>query len=149
MFSVYLAGHSAGAHLVAILFQNFIPNLPENVKSLIKDCFLLGGIYDLVPLVDTENNKPLKLNKNEAKLLSPMHLELQLNNCRFFIVTGEHDSPKFIEESQNLHKKVEKLSPRSEYIFLKNVDHFDMIERFVEPEYELIKLIINTINEEK
>lgn len=131
--------------MVASLFETFVPNLPENTRNLIKDCFLLGGIYDLVPLIKTVYNVPLKLNETDAKQLSPIYQDLKLENRRFFVIAAEFDSPKFVEESENFYEKIVKCSSQSKYILVKNVDHFNLIEKLIDDDYELNKLILNVI----
>ncbi len=63
---VHLVGNSAGAHLAAMLAADV--DLPQ-VASLT----LISGLFDLVPLIKTEANSWLGLEKESARRLSPIH----------------------------------------------------------------------------
>lgn len=52
---LYIAGHSAGAHLTFMALLR-----SESILNSVKGAILLGGVYDLEPLVDTYVNEPLK-----------------------------------------------------------------------------------------
>lgn len=62
--SVWFCGHSAGAHLVAmLLFSGWLDQLDDSVRHLAKGFVLISGIYDLTPLVSTYINDALKLSR--------------------------------------------------------------------------------------
>ncbi|MGC2857285.1 alpha/beta hydrolase [Novispirillum sp. DQ9] len=73
---LFVAGHSAGAHLAASLFATdwpaFDPALPAD---LLKGGLGISGVYDLRPLVPTSINKALGLDEATARALSPMFAE--------------------------------------------------------------------------
>lgn len=54
--SLWLGGHSAGAHLAASI-------LSSNLSNHIAGFILLSGIFDLRPLVTTSVNKMLQLSR--------------------------------------------------------------------------------------
>ncbi|KAJ8969542.1 hypothetical protein NQ314_001694 [Rhamnusium bicolor] len=143
---LHLSGHSAGAHLVAGLFENFIPSLPKEDKILFKSAFLLCGVYDLVPLITTQINIPLKLDETSAKAASPIYQNLSADGTVFYVVAAEHDSPAFVEQAKKMTEHLLSLGIKTDYVFISNVDHFDIIEKLIEEEYELSKLLINVIN---
>jgi arylformamidase len=73
---IYVAGHSAGAHLtvmmMAALWPVFAADLPAD---LVKGGLAVSGIYDLEPLVPAAFLKAdLHLTVKRARLLSPVHL---------------------------------------------------------------------------
>ncbi|HQR57248.1 MAG TPA: alpha/beta hydrolase [Burkholderiaceae bacterium] len=73
---IVVAGHSAGAHLtammIAALWPAYEPDLPA---SLVKSGLAISGIYDLAPLLQAPFvNVDLKLDARRARLLSPLHL---------------------------------------------------------------------------
>lgn len=144
---MYLSGHSAGAQIVARLFESFVPSLPETEQSLIKGAFLLCGIYDLIPLVKIEYNKDFKLDDVSARAASPLFQKLSPGkDTAFYVVVAEHDSPVFVENGRRFHEYLLKLKIKSDLVFIENVDHFDIIERLTDLDFELTKLIVNAIN---
>ncbi|KAJ8974904.1 hypothetical protein NQ317_009833 [Molorchus minor] len=143
---IYLSGHSAGGQLIAALFERFIPSLPQEDQSLFKAAFLLCGIYDLVPLINTKTNILCRLNEQSAKIASPLHMRLSSAvETIFYVVVAEHDSPAFVDSGKKMHEYLLSLGIGSNYVFIKNVDHFDVIEKLIEEDYELTRLIIDVI----
>ena len=71
---LYVAGHSAGGHLTAMMlaarWNTYMPELPYN---LVKGGLAISGVYDLEPLVHAPFvNKDLKLDQALARRLSPV-----------------------------------------------------------------------------
>lgn len=87
--SVVLAGHSAGAHLAAMVALVADPPLP--IDRLV----LLSGVYDLRPLVHTTVNGPLGLDEAAAAALSPQLLPLAGERPETLVVWGENDTDAF------------------------------------------------------
>lgn len=61
-----IAGHSAGAHLAACLLHDddWMNRLREQgYFALLKEIILLGGIYDLKPIVGISFSAALKLTE--------------------------------------------------------------------------------------
>lgn len=52
---VYLCGHSAGAHLLSMALARIDPAYVEYFKG----AFLLSGIYDLEPLINSYIGNPI------------------------------------------------------------------------------------------
>lgn len=82
---VVLAGHSAGAQL-AFMAALAVP--PGTVTGLV----LLGGVFDLEPVVHTPINDALGLDEAEARTLSPVRLVRPgLPPALVILGTGETD----------------------------------------------------------
>jgi arylformamidase len=73
---LYVAGHSAGGHLTAMLMCAVWPALdPALPKDLWKGGLAISGVYDLRPLLEVEwLNSDLKLDPASALKLSPAFL---------------------------------------------------------------------------
>lgn len=145
---VWIGGHSAGAHLSASLLDTeWLQNEPNS--SLLKGLVLLSGIYFLEPLITTSYNDALKLDSNEAMLLSTLSVELEapVKNLKALIVVGEYDSPEFIDQARGLMKKLCSSVDEVEYILLRDIDHFNMMENCANKDFPLIKRIIKYIND--
>lgn len=62
---LWIAGHSVGAHLAASLLHDaeWLAAMRHNkCLQLIKGLLLIGGIYNLEPLLRTSYNEALKLS---------------------------------------------------------------------------------------
>jgi len=86
--SVVLAGHSAGAHLAAMVALVAEPPLP------LAEVMLVSGVYDLRPLVHTTVNDPLGLTVEAAARLSPALLPVA-NRPPVTVAWGDNDTDAF------------------------------------------------------
>ncbi|KAF2884180.1 hypothetical protein ILUMI_22007 [Ignelater luminosus] len=146
--SLSVGGHSAGAHLTISLFHSLFDSLSLSEQQLLRGLYLISGVYDLTPLVRTYVNDALKLDDVMAKKLSPLHQTFRSNDgklCKvsFYIIVGENDSPKFQEQSRLFYEKLKNLDYTSKLIIIKSADHFNIVERLNENEYEIIKFIVD------
>lgn len=109
-----------------------------------KAVFLLGGVYNLVPLVEIPSiNDSLKLTKSEAESLSPLLQVLTANpSVTFYVIVAENESPAFVKQSKELYDRLIDCKYKARFISIANTDHFDMIEKLIEEDYEITKLII-------
>jgi len=145
--SIVISGHSAGAHLAASLFMGYISKLPIEQQNKIKAVYLISGIYDVVPVVQTTANEPLKLNEETAKAASPMLQELSAKNedIKFKVLVAQHESPAFIKQSNEFNKKLLEEGFKSGYIFVLGKDHFDIVEGMIKDDYSITKNIIDDL----
>lgn len=143
---ITIGGHSAGAHLITCLFTNVLGE-PINNK-IIRSLYLISGVYDLTPLVDTYVNEPLRLTKDEAKIVSPLHQtfgELHNNDTLFHVIVGEHETPKFLEQSKLMYEKFKELNFKTDLQIHTNLDHFDIVEKLNDEQFTITQAIINEL----
>ena len=118
-----LIGHSAGAHLVAMLYTN------ENLPITLLGGVGLSGLYDLAPLLETSINTDLHLDATAAKQLSPINLK-PCTTATLELVVGGDETSEFIRQSALLpnywptHIYAE--APVAGYNHFTIVDHFVM-----------------------
>ncbi|KAK2584021.1 hypothetical protein KPH14_006477 [Odynerus spinipes] len=147
---VWIAGHSAGAHLAATLLHDtkWIERATERgYFQLIKGLLLLGGIYNIKPLIDTSFNEALKLTEDDIKEFNLTTLNTKeykaIHNLKVIAIVGECDSPIFVNETREYARKVMSFVDNVEYILLRdNIDHFDIVENLLNTEYIVTRLII-------
>ncbi|CAG0892241.1 unnamed protein product [Cyprideis torosa] len=164
--SIHWSGHSAGAHLLAmtILLDHHEVSLPQDIPTTI---WLLAGVYDLSPLLQTSINDPLHMDKKTANYCSPQFwldkvnstsptrrdlktfcldkncLQKSLAHTRIISVCGGLESPAFIEQNAAFVRTLQNLQiPRVEFILLPNLDHFDLVEKLEREEHSLTRLVI-------
>ncbi|XP_076635700.1 kynurenine formamidase [Colletes latitarsis] len=153
--SVWIVGHSAGAHLaVSLLFDvSWMEKMAkQRYLNLLKGIVLIGGIYDLKPLLDTTINDALKLTKDEIDAYSFAIVDTTnikpIQDLKVIVTNGECDTPIFINESRKCAQKLVTIVDNVQYVLLReNVDHFDIVERLTEPEFLLTKVIMDNILE--
>lgn len=141
---LYLCGHSAGAHLAAMVLSTDWSQY--SITPQIKGAFLVSGIYDLLPILSTYVNEPLKMTEEVALRNSPSKLvgQLQLSSstCHIVVAVAQNDSPEFRKQSEEYYKtlKASGLNVRLEDV--PGTDHFNVIENLVDGEYQLTKLLL-------
>nr|XP_015211744.1 PREDICTED: kynurenine formamidase isoform X2 [Lepisosteus oculatus]XP_015211745.1 PREDICTED: kynurenine formamidase isoform X2 [Lepisosteus oculatus] len=144
---VYLCGHSAGAHLAAMVLCTDWSQYSTTPN--IKGAFLVSGVYDLVPLMSTYVNDPLKMTEDVALRNSPMQLVPQLkqfsSDCEIVVAVAQHDSPEFRKQSLEFFQALESSGLKVIFDDVPNTDHFNIIEQLVNEEYHLTQLLLKTI----
>ncbi|CAL8332227.1 unnamed protein product [Merluccius merluccius] len=140
---LYLCGHSAGAHLVAMVLSTDWSQY--NITPQINGALLVSGIYDLLPILSTDVNEPLKMTEEVALRNSPMKLvpEVKLSspNCHIVVAVAEHDSPEFRNQSEEYYKDLKKSGLNVILEDVPNTDHFNIIEEMTDGEYHLTQLL--------
>ncbi|XP_074659398.1 kynurenine formamidase-like [Tubulanus polymorphus] len=135
---VYVSGHSAGGHLSAMV-------LAKSSHQLIKGGIPVSGLFDVRRLVPTTINKPLYLNDDTAWEVSPLNqLDSYKKNCadrKILITYGMNESPEFADQSSNLNQALKNLGIDSVLLPVPDVDHFNIIENLIDPEFLLTKEI--------
>nr|XP_057902154.1 kynurenine formamidase [Doryrhamphus excisus] len=141
---LYLCGHSAGAHLAAMVLSTDWSQY--GVTPQIKGAFLISGIYDLLPILSTYVNEPLKMTEEVAMRNSPSKLipELQRSSssCQIVVAVAENDSPEFRKQSEYYYKALKATGLNVTMEDVSNTDHFSIVEQLVDEEYHLVKLLL-------
>ncbi|CAB3379923.1 Hypothetical predicted protein [Cloeon dipterum] len=154
---VWVGGHSAGAHLA--LSALFGLKTEEQASTaglqLLRGLVLISGVYDLVPLIKTTVNTPLKLNEERAKALSPLvqlpgvRLAAWARRLHLLLAVGEHDSPAFIQQTQQLAQLLKGRVAGVEVLEVQGVDHFDIVENLRSDNHVLTKRLKELILDSK
>uniref|UniRef100_H2U8U6 Arylformamidase n=1 Tax=Takifugu rubripes TaxID=31033 RepID=H2U8U6_TAKRU len=141
---LYLCGHSAGAHLAAMVLSTDWSQY--SVTPQIKGALLVSGIYDLLPILSTYVNDPLKMTEEVALRNSPSKFVSQLkhssSDCHIIMAVAENDSPEFHKQSEEYYKALEASGLNVSMENVANTDHFNIIEQLVDEEYHLTKLLL-------
>lgn len=141
---LYLCGHSAGAHLAAMVLSTDWTQY--DVSPQIKGAFLVSGIYDLQPILSTYVNEPLKMTEEVALRNSPSRFLSQLKvssaSCDITVAVAQNDSPEFRKQSEEYYKALESAGLKVSFEDVSETDHFSIIEQLVEEDYLLTKLLL-------
>lgn len=143
--SVSFAGHSAGAHLLAcVLTKSFMAKVAADVEMF---AYFISGVFDLEELrhlkVANENNI-LSLSDDNVGQLSPQFhdfLHLKDREVKIYVFVGEFESEKFKQQSRNFANGPVNELPSVTHKVVSNLDHFNIVEKLSEVDYELTKLI--------
>jgi arylformamidase len=96
-----VSGHSAGGHLVAMLFAT-----DWRAHGLEAPPFVAGvtlsGVHDLEPLVLSTMNEDLRLDAGEARRMSPVH-HAATSRAPLYVAVGADETSEFLRQSQLIH----------------------------------------------
>jgi arylformamidase len=129
--TVVVAGHSAGAHLVAMSI--LVRPSPLRVDRVV----LLSGVYDLRPLVLTTINDALRLDDGSASALSPALLpvaaEVVADGTAVLIAVGDDETDAFRAQA-HVHAARLRIGglPVDERVS-SGRHHFDIVDDLVDP----------------
>lgn len=144
--SVSFAGHSAGGPLVACgLTKEFIETVASNVKLF---AYLISGVYDYTELrflMAANANNVLSLNDDNVKKLSPQFhdfIHLQSRDIKIYVYSAEFESEKFKQQSKDFAEITLKNLPFVTSEVYSGVDHFDIVEKLLEPDFGMTQLIV-------
>ncbi|NXE69978.1 KFA formamidase, partial [Calcarius ornatus] len=134
---IYLCGHSAGAHLAAMVLSTDWTEF--RVVPDIKGAVLVSGLYDLEPILHTYVNDALSMSREVAQRNSPVRLvtPAALAACEVLVAGRWSWAPCWAPLSpQALRAAGWSVS----LLDLAAVDHFDVIERLSEDSYVLTQV---------
>jgi arylformamidase len=128
---LYIAGHSAGGHLSAMLLAtdwrpfNLIPDA-------IKGVCVISGLFNLIPICLSDINKSLNMETETALRNSPVHL-MPATRCPLSIVVGGNETNEFLDQSKELYTCwKEHFSAEIEQI--QGLNHYSIVETMLDPQ---------------
>ena len=119
---IYLAGHSAGGHLVSRMNCVDTP-LNQDILKRITAILSISGVHDLRPLRLTQMNETLNLSEEEAIQESPI-LHSAVIEVPVVAWVGSNERPEFLRQTQLLNHQW----PSCESYFGAKDDHFTVLD---------------------
>ena len=129
---IALTGHSAGGHLVAMLYATDWRQRHCDASGIIGG-MALSGVYDLDPLIHCSMNTDLKLNHHTARAASPIKLESTLN-VPLHLAMGADESPAFRTQSRQLFAAWPQICETPEEVT--GTNHFTVLDFFAQPNHQ-------------
>lgn len=128
---IYLLGHSAGAHLAAIL-------LSTEIGQRVKGMGGLSGIYNLIPIQKSELNETLQMTEQTAQRNSPV-LQPANYDIPILLAVGADETDEFKAQTEEFKRK----HPGSFDLMIEKRNHFSILEEFIDPNSKLVQSIRN------
>lgn len=119
---VVLAGHSAGAHLAAMV------TLVGQPLATVDRVVLVSGVYDLRPLVSTTVNEALGLDAGTSAGLSPALLPMADRRRETVVVWGDNDTDAFRQQGRAFAARC-----GADAFECAGRHHFDIVDDLVDP----------------
>ena len=129
---IALTGHSAGGHLVAMLYATDWQQRQCDTSCIIGG-MALGGVYDLEPLIQCSMNADLKLNHHTARAASPIKLVPTLT-VPLHLAVGAAESRAFRTQSHRLAAAWPSVCEAPEE--MENANHFTVVDCFAQPAHQ-------------
>lgn len=129
---LYLAGHSAGGHLVTRM-NCADRQLNEKTLQRVAGILSISGVHDLRPLRLTKMNETLKLTEQEAITESPI-LSSAASNVPVVAWAGSNERPEFLRQTQLLNH----CWASCESYFNGRDDHFTVLDGLESAKSELL-----------
>ena len=127
---LYIAGHSAGAHLAAMLVTK---ENSQSDKSFIKGICTMSGLFDLVPIQLSNINDVLQMDKETATRNSPF-LKDPFETCRLLITVGTEETDEFKNQSRKLTNNWKNKNNTVELLELPGLNHFSILSSIDDPD---------------
>ena len=129
---LYLAGHSAGGHLTAMMlaaqWPRFAPDLP--VKT-VQGGLSVSGVFDAIPVMNTPSvNVDVQLDAAMARRVSPANLP-PATDAPLILAVGGNEQAGFHEQQALIKRRWAKVV-RGE-IACPEDNHFSILERLADP----------------
>lgn len=142
---VIIAGHSAGAHLAAMMLAARWPALDKELPAdLVKAAVLLSGVYELEPVRQSDYlNVDLKLSAEDVHLLSPSRMP-QAHAAPFITAVGALESDEFRRQNALIGASW-KLN-HVEDISLPDTNHLTICDAFAAPGHRLFEASVKLVS---
>jgi arylformamidase len=137
---IYVAGHSAGGHLAAMLLATDWPAFGAGLpRDLVKGACAIGGIFDLEPIRLSFLNAKLHLTEGQVQRHSPLRQAYPVRAPLSLVVAAD-ESDEFHRQSQEMERFWNKSVSKAELVVPQRLDHFDVVNQLRDPACNLVKL---------
>jgi arylformamidase len=128
---LWLFGHSAGAHLVAMCCCDNGSQSEWPVGS-IKGAVMVSGMYDLEPLLFCRLNAEMRLDPAQVARLSPMRLQV-ITAAPLIVAVGEGETAEFHRQADEFVAALASQGARVESIVVASANHYTVARQLATP----------------
>ena len=145
---LYLAGHSAGGHLTAMMLATDWKQISENMPANpIRGACSLSGLYDMEPIRLCFVNDALGLKQEEVQHNSPLYLD-PLADIPLILSVGDLETDEFKRHQTELFAAWTAKGLAVEEIPAPDCHHYTIVGYFGGPGTTLHRAMIDMIREE-
>lgn len=134
---IYVSGHSAGGHLVAMVmaadWNDFGNNLPPD---LVKGGCAISGLYDLEPIRLTYLNDALGMDAETAARNSPV-LHPPTHKAPIIVAVGADEPEEYQRQAEDFVAVLTRHAVPCEHFIARGLNHYSIIDQFMRPDTAL------------
>ena len=134
---LFIAGHSAGGHLVAMLYATDWRRYGVPVDA-IRGGLSISGVFDLEPLIQVSFNADLKLDSGKARAMSPIHCTAEVR-APLLLAVGSGETSEFSRQSWLLWERWPECRPATAHspLFIADRHHYSVMSELGDRKSEL------------
>lgn len=137
---IYVAGHSAGGHLAAMLLATDWTGLGSDLPpDLVKGACAIGGIFDLEPIRLSFLNAKLHLTPAQVERHSPLR-QTYPTAAPLLLVVAADEFDEFHRQSRAMTEFWQGQGHSAELVVPQGLDHFDVVNQLKDPGCALVRL---------
>lgn len=137
---LYLSGHSAGAHLAAMMLARDWA-AEGRPADIVKGVVAVSGVYELEPVTMLKVNAEIGLTADEAA-----HNSLIANPprpvCPILVAVGGGETPDWIRQSADFAKLCRERGLATDYWEIGRENHFSICDRMGEARHPLVRAML-------
>jgi arylformamidase len=144
---IFVAGHSAGGHLVALLAaadwtQRGLP------ADAIKGGLALSGLYELEPIRLSYLNKALQLGASQARRLSPQYNvpAPPQRMAPLLLAVGAQELPEYLRQQDEYARALRALGHTERSLVLEGLHHFGVVGALGDPHHALHRALARMVS---
>jgi arylformamidase len=139
---IYISGHSAGGHIVAMLMATHWPELVADLPpDPLKGGCAISGLFNLIPVQLSYVNADLQMDEAMARRNSPVFLA---PTCKspIIVTVGEAESEEYLVQSQDLTIAWSQQGLPITQLIVPEAEHFSILDHLVNPQAPLQQAIL-------
>ena len=142
---IVVAGHSAGGHLVAMLFATDWTQYGV-APGILAAGAAISGVFDLEPLVQVSFNSDLRLDTKTARAMSPINMSPK-STAPLLLAAGAMETSEFIRQTRLLWDGWPANRPpgASAPLLIPDRHHFSVLSELGDPASDLSRQIVGLI----
>lgn len=138
---LYLSGHSAGGHIVAMLLATDWPEWGSDLpREIVKGATAISGVYDLEPMRHCFLNETLKLEAGHVARNSPVRLQPACP-APLLVTVGGEEGDEFLRQGRELTQAWHTTLCCPEMVVLPGENHFSIRDQLGDPASRMIWLM--------
>ena len=141
---IHLVGHSAGAHLCAMMLCSHVDAVKGFDPDVIVGALMVSGLYETRSLISLSVNAELRLTADMAERNCPL-VQPFIRQVPLFVAVAEGETREFIKQSRDLAAVAVASGVPCEFFLVEGVGHFTIIQRLVDPSEPMTAAFINHV----